>query len=158
MKSYRRVAVGGTFDELHRGHRALLSKAFEVGEKVVIGLTSDEFVATMNKPHKTSSYDERKKELKAYLSQQGHAGRTEIIMLKDPSGSTISDADFDALIVSQETMKTAKKINIDRKEKGLKSLKIIAVNMVAAENNRPISSTRIRSGEIDRNGRLIQSH
>ena len=44
MKKFKKVAVGGTFDELHSGHKALINKAFEVGEKVVIGLSSGEFV------------------------------------------------------------------------------------------------------------------
>ncbi|MCK5414405.1 MAG: adenylyltransferase/cytidyltransferase family protein, partial [Thermoplasmata archaeon] len=38
-----RVAVGGTFEIIHIGHRALLAKAFAVavGDEVLIGLTSD---------------------------------------------------------------------------------------------------------------------
>ena len=44
LKRFRVVATGGTFDEIHAGHIALLSKAFEVGDKVIIGVTSDEFV------------------------------------------------------------------------------------------------------------------
>ena len=73
MKKYEKVAVGGTFDELHRGHKALLSKAFEIGEKVVIGLSSDEFVSKMGKPHKTATYAERLKELQTYLEKTGLA-------------------------------------------------------------------------------------
>ena len=46
---YKKVATGGTFDHIHAGHRRLLEKSFEVGEEVVIGLTSDEFVAKMGK-------------------------------------------------------------------------------------------------------------
>ena len=40
---YRTVATGGTFDHLHRGHLALLARSFEVGDRVVIGVTSDAF-------------------------------------------------------------------------------------------------------------------
>jgi len=55
MSKFRKVAVGGTFDELHRGHKTLLLKAFEIGEFVLVGLCSDEFVARMAKPHVTAS-------------------------------------------------------------------------------------------------------
>ena len=48
MREYKKVAVGGTFDQLHRGHKALLEKAFDVGEKVIIGLSSDSFVTRMS--------------------------------------------------------------------------------------------------------------
>ena len=84
MKKYNKVVVGGTFDELHRGHKALLSEAFEVGKEVIIGLSSDEFVAKMGKPHITASYAERFRMLEDYLHQCCLTGRAEIVPLNDP--------------------------------------------------------------------------
>jgi len=156
MKKFKRVAVGGTFDELHKGHEALLSKSFEIGEKVVIGLSSDEFASKMRKPHITATYAERFKELQAYLAQSGLASRARIVPLSDPYGLTTSAKNLEALVVSKETESTACKINKIRAEASLPPLKIVTINMVPAENYIPISTTRIRSGEIDRNGRLLK--
>ncbi len=156
MKKFKKVAVGGTFDELHMGHEALLDKAIEVGEHVLVGLSSDEFVSKMDKPHLTASYDERLKEVKDFLEKNGVKARTEIVQLDDSYGVTLSDKEIDALVVSKETKGIAKKINGKRKEARLKPLKIITIRMVPAENRKPISTTRIRKGEIDRYGRLLK--
>ena len=156
MKKYEKVAVGGTFDKLHRGHKALLSKAFEIGEKVVIGLSSDEFVSKMGKPHKTALYAERQR-IATFLEKNGLAERAEIVPLKDPYGFTISGKGLDALVVSKETESITDKINKIRVEAGLPPLKIITISMVPAENSTPISTTRIRSGEIDRNGHVLRN-
>jgi cytidyltransferase-like protein len=157
MKKYNNVAVGGTFDEFHRGHKALLHKAFEIGEKVVIGLSSDEFASKMGKSHKTASYAERLKDLGVFLKKSGLAEKAEIVPLNDPYGLTISSKGLDALVVSKETELITDKINKIRVQAGLAPLKIVTVQMVLAENSSPISTTRIRKGEIDRNGHLIKS-
>ena len=156
MKQFKKIAVGGTFDKLHKGHKTLLDKAFEVGEKVVIGLSSDDFVSKMGKPHETAQYNDRRKELEAYLNELGFAERAEIVTLNDPYGLTISGKDLETLVVSKETQKTAEKINEKRLKAGLPPLVIISVHMVPAENNAPISTTRIRRGEIDRNGHMLK--
>ena len=157
MKKFRKVAVGGTFDELHKGHRILLIKAFEIGERVLIGLCTDEFVEKMGKPHVTATYEERLAELRAFLKKSELNGKTEIIPLNDPYGNTLTDRCIEALVVSEETEKTAIKINQKRNEARLPPLTIVTISMVPAESCKPISTTRIRRGEMDREGRLLKS-
>ena len=158
MKKYSKVAVGGTFDELHRGHKTLLSKAFEAGEYVVVGLTSDEFVARMKKPHKTATYPERLRELEAFLDNSGYKDRFHVVQLNDSFGLTLIGDGLDALVVSEDTAKIGRIINRKRHEAGLPALKILVVHLVQAENDKPISTTRIRANEIDRNGHMLKSN
>ncbi|MEM2815758.1 MAG: phosphopantetheine adenylyltransferase [Candidatus Bathyarchaeia archaeon] len=156
QRKFNVVVVGGTFDELHKGHRRLLMKAFEVGDQVLIGLCTDEFVKQMNKPHITASYTERLAELKDFLIKQGFINRARIIPLSDPYGVTLSGGCVEAIVVSRETERTAIKINEERLKRGLPPLSIITIDMVPAENHAPISTTRIRRGEIDREGHVIR--
>jgi cytidyltransferase-like protein len=157
-KKLKTVAVGGTFDELHKGHKTLLIKAFEIGEKVLVGLSSDEFAKTLirQKNHVIANYEKRQAELEEFLRQHDFLERAEIIPLNDAYGVTLSQRYLDALVVSQETEYMAQEINKKREKKGLKPLKIIAIQMVPAENCVPISTTRIRRGEIDREGHLLK--
>jgi pantetheine-phosphate adenylyltransferase len=157
VKKFRTVGVGGTFDELHKGHRALLVKAFEVGERVIIGISSDEFARKLSKPHVTASYPQRLRELKRFLNDCGWVQRTEIIPINDAAGGVLlSEGPIEALIVSRETESTARKINEKRKEIGLSPLEIVVIDMIPSENHAPISTTRIRCGEIDREGNLLK--
>jgi pantetheine-phosphate adenylyltransferase len=111
----------------------------------------------MGKPHETASYNERRKELKTFLELSCLAARAKIVPLNDPCGLTISGKGLEALVVSKETQKTAERINEKRQKAGLAPLEIVAVKMVPAENNTPISTTRIRCGEIDRNGHMLRT-
>jgi pantetheine-phosphate adenylyltransferase len=58
--------------------------------------------------------------------------------------------------VSEETKPTAFKINERRENAGLPPLKIVIVSMVPSQNCTPISTTRIRKGDMDREGRLLK--
>ena len=151
------MAVGGTFDEFHKGHRALLIKAFEVSEHVLIGLCSDRLVESLSKPHVTASYEQRLKELSRFLRERGFLERAEIMPLNDPFGVTLSEGCVEALIVSLETEHMAVKINEERRRRGLPPLQIVTIDMIPSENHAPISTTRIRHGEIDREGHLLKA-
>ncbi|MCW3994338.1 MAG: pantetheine-phosphate adenylyltransferase [Candidatus Bathyarchaeota archaeon] len=155
-KKFKPVAVGGTFDEFHKGHRALLVKAFELGEQVLIGLSSDEFAEKLNKPHVTAPYKQRLEELKAFLLEHDFLGRTRIITLDDVYGVTLSKGCVEALVVSKETESTAVRINEERRRIGLSALHIVVIDMIPSENHVPVSTTRIHRGEIDREGHILK--
>jgi pantetheine-phosphate adenylyltransferase len=156
-KRFGTVGLGGTFDELHKGHRALLIKAFEIGERVMIGVSSDEFVRKMDKPHQTASYEERTRELRDFLRDQGVLPRAEIIPINDAYGGVMLSKDLiEALVVSEETKPVAFKINAKRKEIGIDAVEIIVIDMVPSQNHVAISTTRIRTGEIDREGHILK--
>lgn len=155
-QKYDLAAMGGTFDVLHRGHRRLLRQAFTVGRKVMIGITTDEFARRLHKPHKFDPYPKRKKDLERLLARWGVLSRAEIVPLYDRFGPTAHDSHIDALVVSRRTMKTAHEINAIRKKKGLKPIAVDPIDLILADDRRPISSTRIRRGRIDREGRLTQ--
>ena len=149
-KKYSKVAVGGTFDKFHDGHKKLLSTAFQLGDKIEIGVTSDAFGGLKGD---IDSCKVRMNNLKSFFSDKSNF---DVIPLNDPYGTTIYDADFEAIVVSEETEPTAIEINNIRNSKGMKSLDIVVVSFVLAYDGNPISSTRIRCGEINNEGNFIE--
>jgi pantetheine-phosphate adenylyltransferase len=157
QKRFKTVGLGGTFDEFHKGHKTLLVKAFDVSERVMIGVSSDEFVRKMNKPHWTASYEERTKELRDFLRDHNFLQRAEIIPISDAYGGVLLSRDLiEALVVSKETQPVALEVNEKRKEIGIHPLEIVVIDMISSENHRAISTTRIRTGEIDREGHVLK--
>ena len=144
--------MGGTFDPFHIGHEALIQKAVDVGREVLIGLTTDNRAKQDRQNYRISSYIDRKSVLDSWLQSQAIHDRVEIVPLEDNWGPAALGETFDAIIVSKETENMANELNQARKESGIMPLKVIVVPMVGAYDGDRISSSRIRSGEIDSRG------
>ena len=149
------MATGGTFDEIHIGHIALLSKAFQTGDRVIIGVSSDEFAARRGKKL-NHNYDQRVENLKKMIKKEFGNVDYEISMLNGDFGPAVTTGDVGALVTSSETQVKGKLLNEMRVKNGLNPVEVIAVELVKAEDGSPISSTRIRAGEIDNKGRLLK--
>ena len=146
--------MGGTFDILHKGHRALLTKASEIGNIVLIGLTTDMRARKGRTEVEINSYETRKENLEILLDSMNFPSNFQIVPLNDDWGPSVIEESFTAIIVSEETKKTAEKINKIRNKNGNGQLEIVMVPFVKAYDGQKISSSRIRNNEIDSNGML----
>ncbi|MBI3282809.1 pantetheine-phosphate adenylyltransferase [Candidatus Curtissbacteria bacterium] len=148
---YDHIALGGTFDLLHKGHVSLLEKAFYCSKFVSIGITTDKFC---NQSGKTpfENQTQRKKNLLLYLKSKNWAKRAKIIWLDDIYGITTKDKTLEAIVVSKETVAGAREINKKRLKNKLKKLTVIVSREVLSDDGKRITSGRIRAGEISQAG------
>ncbi len=147
------VALGGTFEVIHKGHRVLLAKAFALGDEVLIGLTSDH-LANSTRPRMVRPYEEREWALRSYLDRTFPAMDYSIQMISDRYGPAVEMEDLDILVVSENTHATGLEINDVRMERGLQPLRLVMIPHILADDGIPISSTRVLAGECDADGHL----
>lgn len=145
------VATGGTFDILHKGHYKLLLKAFEVGEQIIIGVSSDSY-ATRKQKKILNNYDIRQENLKKFIDKNFKKSNYSVYQLDDFYGPTVLTRDVQAIITTESSLENCVKINRLRESKGMPQLEIILVPLEEDKEGKVISSTRIREGEIDING------
>lgn len=149
------VALGGTFDPIHDGHRRLFERGFELGD-LTVGLTSDELAPeTRHEPRYVRPFEERKADLEAELADLAAAHDREFTVreLSEPTGIAV-ESKFEALVVTPETVDGGERINEIRLERDLDPLQIVVVERLLADDGEIISSTRIVRGEIDEHGHL----
>lgn len=146
------VGVAGTFDHFHAGHQKLIDRAFEIGKKVSIDVSTEDLYKHKLLPEVIESFAKRKKAISTYLKAKKIGRRADFFPLSDIYGRARTDGTLEALVVSRETYGNAIKVNKMREELRLPQLKIVIVPPVLGNDGQIISSNRIRKGEIDREG------
>ena len=153
MVQFGTVSLGGTFDIIHKGHLALLSKAFTISSHAIIGLTADEFVAKMDKKV-INNYSKRFESLTSTIQQNFPDSSFTISKLENDFGPAVIEGKVEALVVSEETSNKGEILNKLRQKRNLPLVEIVIVPMVLAEDGGKISSSRIKNSEIDSEGKL----
>jgi inosine/xanthosine triphosphatase len=147
-----KAGAGGTFNILHAGHKALISRAFAVADEVIVGLASDKMASEGRKA--VNPFEKRKQALEQYLKTFGKPFH--VVLIDDAFGNAVSMKDLDFLIASEWSKKNAEAINRERIKGGIGALKIEIVQTVLAMDFRPLSSTRVLAKEVDADGNLLR--
>lgn len=156
MPRYGHAVLGGTFDHFHVGHVAMLERAFHVGTRVSIGVTTDAFLTKHPKPwpERLQSYASRRRAVARWV-RIGYPRRTvRIVPLANVFGRSIEEG-VDVLVVSADTQAGGRAVNDERRRLGRRPIPLEVVPVVLADDLRPVSSRRIRAGEIDPRGRRL---
>jgi pantetheine-phosphate adenylyltransferase len=154
MKKFDLVAMGGTFDVIHKGHITLLSEAFSISDKVIIGLTSNEWASKKGKDL-LNVFDKRLEKLVKVIEKNFPNTSFEISKLDNDFGPAVLEKKVQALVVSDETSNQGEVLNLLRKQKNLPPVDVVVVPMVLAKDGNKISTTRIKNQEIDYDGNLL---
>jgi pantetheine-phosphate adenylyltransferase len=148
-RKFKGVILSGTFSPIHVGHVKLFETAFELSDKVFIGLTTDSLAQRKNPP--PANYSGRKQRLVAWLKSKGiPKDRYEIIPISDVFGFSLEPkVPVESIIATEETIDNVERINAERKRKGLKKLEPVIVDLVRDETGEKVASRKIRAKTQD---------
>lgn len=133
---YPVVALGGTFDHLHAGHKILLSMgAWIATEKLIVGVTSSELLTRKPNAHLLEPLEVRMENVRAFLRRFKKSVEPYIVELKDVYGPTGYDPNIQALVVSRETVPGAAEIAAHRKAHNLPPLDLYVIDVISATSH-----------------------
>ncbi len=152
--SFKTVAVGGTFDRFHAGHRLLLGATALVSMgRVFIGISDAQLLENKAGKEMLQSYETRAGQAVEFIRSVRPTLDVTAGPLTDPNQPPLcaTEEDFDAIVVSEETLGGAVWINEHRKKLGFHPLTIVVVGLLlrkdGSEDADKISSSALRAQE-----------
>ncbi|KAG1770359.1 hypothetical protein EV702DRAFT_1139092 [Suillus placidus] len=135
--SYPVVALGGTFDHLHAGHKILLSMAAWIASsKIIVGITDDELLRNKSNKHVLESMAVRIERTRSFLQLFRPDLEYEIVAIRDVYGPTGWDPNIQALVVSMETLPGAASIDKKRAAESLPPLRTFVIDVISSESEK----------------------
>ena len=116
--SYNSVALGGTFDCIHNGHRLLLAHSAAIAtRRVLVGVSDGPLLVNKTLTELIRPASERISEIEGLLQDMKPGLHLDVVPITDVYGPTAWDDDLECLVVTPETIKGGDKINEERATK-----------------------------------------
>ncbi|CAO3665264.1 unnamed protein product [Umbelopsis vinacea] len=154
---FEQVAVGGTFDHIHAGHKILLAMtALLASKRLACGITGIDDAMLVRKKHRDliASTEDRIKNVEDCLKIFRQDIEYDVMPMSDAFGPTITEEQIEALVVSTETVAGGQAVNAERAKLGwaplqLRVIDVISPSMTSVQGHDisalKISSTWIRN-------------
>ncbi|KIM65345.1 hypothetical protein SCLCIDRAFT_1212514 [Scleroderma citrinum Foug A] len=134
---YPVVALGGTFDHLHAGHKILLSMAAWITEKkLIVGLTDEVLLQRKSYRDLLEPFHTRVEKTRSFLQMFRQDLEYDLVAISDVYGPTGWDPNIQALVVSKETLPGATAIAKERARKGLPALETFVIDVISADSDK----------------------
>ena len=157
---FKTVALGGTFDHLHDGHKILLSTAlFLCKQLLIVGITGSKLLVNKKFAEVLELFDYRQQSVLKFLRTIAFDSnvRFSIYEINDICGPTGYVSDIDALVVSGESAKGGDFVNNYRKEQEFSQLEIVSINVIGGDDSNEtnnwkgkLSSTDLRQKQVQK--------
>ncbi|GAA5991790.1 hypothetical protein JCM10908_001143 [Rhodotorula pacifica] len=139
---YPVVALGGTFDHLHSGHKILLTMAASItSRKLIVGVTDDALLGSKKYRHLLEPLSVRIQHVQNFIALVRPEIECDCVPLQDVYGPTANDPEIEALVVSDETRSGGEAISSLRASKGLSTLRVYCISLVADSTLSPSSTS-----------------
>ncbi|XP_039943005.1 bifunctional coenzyme A synthase [Hirundo rustica] len=153
------VAVGGTFDRLHGAHRLLLSACCLLARRrLLAGVADGDLLRHKVLPELIEPYELRVAKLREFLEDVKPSLCYDIVPLADPFGPSVTDANLQCLVVSQETRRGGEAVNKKRLENGLPELALHEIQLMKDPDHHQNEEEKISSSSLRQRllGTLLQ--
>lgn len=150
MPKYTAIGLGGTFDHFHLGHQQFLKTASQLAQQLYVGVTVPELSQQKVAAHLIQDFPQRLDQLRCFLLEN-HISAV-VFALSDAYGPTLANSPVQAVAVTEHTRSGGERINQRRAELDLPALPVHLCPLVRDQSGEFLSSTRIRLGEVSRDG------
>lgn len=153
--SKQHIGLGGTFDHFHAGHESFIQFAAGIHSHLKIGVTKPQMTRHKPAPDLIEPFSTRIKAVSRFCQKIGV--KAELLPLEDLYGPTLESKDIFGLAVTENTISGAKKINELRLAMNLRPLEVFVCPLKMCSDGSLLSSSRIRTGQVSRQGEVHAS-